>query len=310
MIDSFRDTGKPLLSVLAAKQSIFLLGLAQFKRRCAYANIVNDRAAVFYTTGISKTDPFVQLNNIAINYVPGYSPVVIDPDNPVCPKDDPTDTALWVKLWQSIMSCVSQLPFFLVLCLFVPAATLVYLIKAAIQTAKSRRRIRLHEEGKLGVPLSAYKVPLIVEEMRNVVEEMYESVNAARVPEYLLEDGSNEVVKSEVGRLSDGPPHTALNNSYECSFEPKGVAATTPPTSFAPSHKSGEESHPQFPLLALTPAQFTIIDNLNSVGFRKYPVYIHMSRHSHAAIIVRMPKKSFKEGKTVIRHWLEEEFSL
>jgi len=60
--------------------------------------------------------------------------------------------------------------------------------------------------------------------------------------------------------------------------------------------------------LALAPAQFEIIDGLNAVGFRKYPVYIHKARHSHAAIIVRMPKKGFEEGKIVVKHWLEEEF--
>jgi hypothetical protein len=34
-------------------------------------------------------------------------------------------------------------------------------------------------------------------------------------------------------------------------------------------------------------------------------VYIHNHRHSHAAIIVRIDKKSFDEGRVVIRHWLD-----
>jgi Putative serine esterase (DUF676) len=48
------------LEVLADPESIFIKGLAQFERRTLYANIVNDRSAVYYTTGISKTDVGVE----------------------------------------------------------------------------------------------------------------------------------------------------------------------------------------------------------------------------------------------------------
>jgi hypothetical protein len=45
-----------LLEILADPESIFIKGLAKFERRTLYTNIVNDRSAVYYTTGISKTD--------------------------------------------------------------------------------------------------------------------------------------------------------------------------------------------------------------------------------------------------------------
>lgn len=60
------------------------------------------------------------------------------------------------------------------------------------------------------------------------------------------------------------------------------------------------------PTLALAPEQFTIIRNLDSVGWRKYFVHIHKQRHSHAAIIVRRDKEDFSEGFVVLRHWLDE----
>lgn len=87
MIDNFRDTGRPLLDVLADPESIFIKGLARFERRTLYANIVNDRSAVYYTTGISKTDPYTNLENIKINYVRGYEDVIIDVGAPICPID-------------------------------------------------------------------------------------------------------------------------------------------------------------------------------------------------------------------------------
>ena len=68
----------------------------------------------------------------------------------------------------------------------------------------------------------------------------------------------------------------------------------------------GPSSH--FPMLALTTAQFAMVDALDDVGFRKYLVHIHKSGHSHAAIIRRHSKNGMSEGETVARHWLEQNF--
>ena len=46
-----------------------------------------------------------------------------------------------------------------------------------------------------------------------------------------------------------------------------------------------------------------MIDNLNGVGFTKFPVHIQRHRHTHAAIVVRMDKPGFEEGKVVVQHW-------
>lgn len=53
-----------------------------------------------------------------------------------------------------------------------------------------------------------------------------------------------------------------------------------------------------------------MIQALDNLGWHKYPVYIHNARHSHAAIIVRIDKPSLQEGRQVLRHWLDEEFTL
>jgi hypothetical protein len=57
--------------------------------------------------------------------------------------------------------------------------------------------------------------------------------------------------------------------------------------------------------LALTPAQFKAIDVLDQLNWKKYAVHIHQVNHTHAAIIVRMNRKAFAEGKVVLKHWLE-----
>merc|ERR1711939_366776 len=82
-IDNFRDTGRPLLAVLADPESIFIHALSTFKNRTLYTNIVNDRTAVYYTTGIARKDPYTNLDKVKLNYVKGYEPVLLDPDHPV-----------------------------------------------------------------------------------------------------------------------------------------------------------------------------------------------------------------------------------
>ena len=62
----------------------------------------------------------------------------------------------------------------------------------------------------------------------------------------------------------------------------------------------------EFPTLALTDDQFGMIHGLDSLGFTKFHVHIQKHRHTHAAIVVRMDKPGFEEGKVVVGHWAEK----
>lgn len=160
--------------------------------------------------------------------------------------------------------------------------SIFFLLNAVVQTLRSRQRIRLHEQGKSGVLLGSYRsFPLLVQDVQSAVEDVFENVNSSQDPNYL----------SPI----DEP------DSFETSQASKEEDQGFPQSSHL------ENIHPT---LALTPAQFAIVDTLNTVGFRRHPVYIHNHRHSHAAIIVRVPKKGFEEGKIVIKHWLDNEFEV
>ena len=82
LIDGFRDTGRPLLSVMADPKSIFARALSAFKARTLYSNIINDRSAVYYTTCITATDPFVDLSKVDVNYLPATRPSSSTPPTP------------------------------------------------------------------------------------------------------------------------------------------------------------------------------------------------------------------------------------
>jgi len=67
-----------------------------------------------------------------------------------------------------------------------------------------------------------------------------------------------------------------------------------------------KEGKLRFNTLALAPAQFDMIKALNGLSWKKFPVHIHDASHSHAAIIVRMNRPIFNEGKVVVKHWLDQ----
>ncbi len=182
-IDNFRDTGRPLLEVLADPESIFIKGLAKFERRTLYTNIVNDRSAVYYTTGISKNDPFIHLDKIKINYVKGYEDVILDPAAPVAPMGpEGSDTSVS----GGFQTTIERLPFFLAMTIIIPLAVVIFLINAGYQSLRSSRRIRLHESGLAGIQPGYYRVPLLLTGMREVVEDAYGHLNSKFSPLYSL----------------------------------------------------------------------------------------------------------------------------
>jgi hypothetical protein len=289
-IDKFRDTGRPLLTVLADPDSIFIQGLAHFKHRSLYANIVNDRTVTYYTAGISQTDPFVNPDDIKVNYIPGYNNVIVNSDNPVSRKEPEELPDFTTRLTQGTRMILGRASIVALLTVVVPIGVSAFLVNSAIQSFRSQQRIRLHEQGQSGIDYARYRIPLIINAARREAEGMFKNANNAEGQDY-LSAGSEE------------------------------VASPTQPTSPRWSRKSDaksdidsiqeqkEEKALEFPTLALTQDQFKMIEALDNVGIKKHPVYIHNHRHSHAAIVVRMDKSSFDEGRIVIKHWLDN-FSL
>lgn len=170
---------------------------------------------------------------------------------------------------------------------FIPLGVVAFLINSGVQSLRSNRRIKLHEKGLAGIQPGNYRVPLLTD-MRGAVEDVYENLNSAQSNEYLV-DGHEE---EEGGHGSHSP---ILERAQAFSSEP---------------NKPEKSRQVDVPTLALAPYQFRMINALDSLGWHKYPVYIHKVNHSHAAIIVRVEKPGFDEGRVVLRHWLDEEFKL
>lgn len=294
LIDSFRDEGRPLLSVLADPSSIFIQALSLFKKRVLYANIINDRSAPYYTTSISDNDPYVDLDAITIDYVKGYEPVILHPEHPVALVEDRQQLDLYTRAVNGGSIFLTKLPLFLLLGVLVPVGTAAYLVNSGIQSIRSSQRIRLHGEGKSTIRLENYRIPLMIENAKSTVEGALKSITANEGEEYLSQDG---VAANGLGSS------TSEDSSLDME-KPKLVSASTTDPADASLYPA------DFPVLALARHQFEMIKSLNNVGFTKFPVHIHKVSHSHAAIIVRMKRRGLDEGKIVIKHWLDESFEI
>jgi hypothetical protein len=293
IIDEFRDTGRPLLAILADPSSVFINGLAKFKRRTLYCNIVNDRSAVYYTTGISGTDPYTDLEKIKINYLSGTEDVLVDAENPVSPKEPvAAPLSLYDRLLVDSKSLANRLPLFAGLALFIPIGITAFLINAIVQTLRSSKRIRLYESGDAG---RNFRTPLILSGIRGAVEDVYENLNSAQSNEYLGSDEFDEEAHGESSTSTETPSHDALDT--EKSSVPQSENPDKSP-----------RSRLNTATLALAPEQFEMISALDNVGWRKYPVHIHKVMHSHAAIIIRKNREAESEGYVVLRHLAIKEF--
>lgn len=297
LIDSFRDTGRPILSVLADPKSIFIKALSRFRNRVLYANAVNDRSAPFYTCAISRVDPYTDPEAIKIEYVKGYEPIVIVPDLLTRParQDEPSTT--YSRIVGGGYTILTKLPLYAMLTVFVPIGTVVLVLSSGIQSFRSRQRIRLHESGKAGIGLGGYRIPLMIENARGAVEGTIKSGNTDQRQEYLpIDTGNPSGREPQTKKLS-------INDDDQVS-EKSGQSEDSA------AELTRSRSIIELPTLALAPEQFEMIQALDDVGFRKYPVYIHKVNHSHAAIIYRRQKQNYDEGKVVVKHWLNEEFEL
>ncbi|KAF2757633.1 DUF676-domain-containing protein [Pseudovirgaria hyperparasitica] len=278
LIDRFRDTGRPLLSILAAPSSIFIRGLKRFKNRSLYANIINDRSVVYHTAMITSTDPYVDLDPYTPNYLPGLAPILLDPSNPLTLKQDRTPPTFYARS----QTFAARLPMYIFFTLFLPVGASIFLVNAAVQSVQSQRRIRAHDSGS-SFDFSPYRIPLLAS-ANHAAERVFERANSVHGEDFLPSSVSsaNAAAAREKAYLD---AEAASGDDDEAS--------------------EGGAKKPQFPTLALHPEQFRMIDNLDQVGWRKFPVHIHKATHSHAAIIVRMKQSRFDDGKVVIKHWLD-----
>jgi len=61
--DSYADTGRPLLEIMADPNLLFYRALALFPRIAIFANAINDLTVPYVTAAFEPYDPFVTLDD-------------------------------------------------------------------------------------------------------------------------------------------------------------------------------------------------------------------------------------------------------
>jgi hypothetical protein len=249
-------------------------GLALFKNRTAYANIINDRSVPFHTAAITQFDPYVDLTRINLCYVPNYAPIILHPTHPIVPLPSPKPPAH--KSW------TRTILFPLAIILLLPLWATFFIFANLYQQFFSSRRIALHfERHKEGVAHTA---------LSEAVQEAFEDVvdNAA-----LFSPPAEEPDESEYTFEYTGEETPLLNGNGH------GERAVEKPV----STKRDEYKLP------VSDEQVAMINGLWSVSWKTFGVHINQTRHSHAAIIRRSSwRRDLIEGNIVIQHWLDSQF--
>lgn len=284
LMDSFRDTGRPLLALLADPNSVFMRALHLFKNRSLYANIVNDRSVTYYTSAISRIDPFVDLQAVKTCPLPGTEGVILDPKEPFSVRPL-SEVSVLAQIANAGWWHIQSLPFYVLLGLVLPLGSVAFFVNSGIQYFRSARRVRLHESGQAGVDVQRFRKAPLLEEAKRISDKVYTGLASEERERYLPDPDSSPDMSDQ---------------SRAQSQEMEVVKEQAPKTaSGAQSRSSGK-----FPTLALTREQFAMIDSLDAVGWDKFPVHITKVRHTHAAIVVRMNRGGFSQGKIVIGHWI------
>lgn len=325
LADRLPPSHRPLLETMADPDLDFYKALQSFKSRTLYANVVNDHRTEWYTSGIDTIDPFAHRDQFVRGaYVSGYAPTVLDYSKPVqlgynSSKGDfvpfigarPAASSLGIRgrVNQGLRKVKLAFNIFVVVpvwfCCSVVNSVFQY-VRASIRKqgfVQSDVFTQFADglEALLSRPLGAADIG---DEEQQLLQPQDENRNGDDPDSVGLREQVTEhagvVLESVLGAVSQ---YESIDHYLETS--PNTPSSTRPPSPVTDVPSSVVATPEPLPLTKL---QRQIIHNLNTLNWTKYAVHIRLATHSHAAIICRFPNPNFREGKTVVRHWVDEVF--
>ncbi|KAH7108317.1 putative serine esterase-domain-containing protein [Auriculariales sp. MPI-PUGE-AT-0066] len=288
--DKWSPDGKPLLAVLADKDRLFHKALSSFKHIHIYANGVQDVTVPFYTGFITTNDPFLNWKErgLQVTFEEKYAPILKSYTLPDTPPPPPLP-----KTWFEKLSPPRLPPFikgrfsrgfvYIFFPVLVPLVISMVIVRFALATHSSQRRIRLMEKDTVGDTRLVHMLRELEQEVGEAVADMVEQ-QGDRDPEALA-----SVLESK-GQRSRSDVKVSVHHAE--TLEP-----LVPST---PERRRGEA--------IFTPLHRRMVADLNSIPhMKKHIAFIPEFRNSHATIIVRDPDQfDFHEiGRGVIRHWID-----
>ncbi|CAK7890924.1 lipid droplet phospholipase 1 [[Candida] anglica] len=318
----------PLLVWMAEPQSFFFKALAKFKHRSLYANIINDKRTCWFTSAISIMDPFQSMSNEScsiydLDYVPGYEPTVIDIKKPITiielneNEETKFESSIQNESWISnfLRRKLNWVKVLGKLVIFTPIWAGYFVCRSILERIKLNRRVStffhdasnnlLHlydyeeaDEDDLSSEKSDTNNFAISDRLSlqtdGLIESVFDAINSEKYSNhhYLVSSHDKE-------NHNDSDPglakfYSAISDSIQSSqdqINTKVIEQIIPNLEFE---------------LKLSLAQRIIIKNLNSLSWDKFPVLIRNTKATHAAVIVKIEDPDYEEGKTVVKHFVEQ----
>lgn len=286
---------RPVLECLADPTLPFYKALQCFKVRALYGNIVNDHRTAWYTSCVDVCDPYASnASRIRGPYAPGYGPVVIDQSKPLQLASNATDIPeVTDGLARRIVGRVYGWTAVIVnIGLVMPIWFCAFLVNTSYQNVSAALRKRSFTRSDL---FSSFQLLDSNDES--------EPLMGSRFDEHpgLVLDSVFEAVNVNYNHMETPilPANTILEKaSSRSGLDDSGDLASS----------SVVASEQDVEVLNLTQVQRRIVTNLNTLTWRKFPIHIQKSKHTHAAMICRFPAPNFDEGVVVVNHWVEQVF--
>ncbi|PAV23659.1 hypothetical protein PNOK_0072700 [Pyrrhoderma noxium] len=280
-VDSWGESGRCLLEVMADPKAIFYQALSQFPHIRIYGNAVNDRTVPYVTSLIESTDPFVNRSKTGINveFDPKYDPIMTDfsiPDTP--PKQE--KIIMFSPKWFRSLKSGNILPpplsrlkfplnFFAVILLpvLVPTFLTLVVVRLSLHARSSRSRVRLLEgDEKRRENALIHAISKFEFEIEEAVISMMEDDRNAQLARPI----DNSVEKDDTSNRVLTVSEAREIHSSSAANSGKGKAVS----------KDGQPT--------LSPSQLLMVQSLNSLPqMTKYKVYIDPTLNSHATIVSR-----------------------
>ncbi|ODQ77779.1 hypothetical protein BABINDRAFT_15133 [Babjeviella inositovora NRRL Y-12698] len=324
--DSLEGGDIPLLVGMIKPHSIFYRALKMFKNRALYANVVNDKRASWFTSGISRSDPFQSMtvgSKLLVSYVKGYENVVVDIKKGYSTKMIDPAGADGSLMDEESLGSIAQVQNFLLrkwlwciafanITVFAPIWVVWFIASSILQRTKSHSRLKCFLLDTSEGFLRYYE--LLPEDSSVLLDRRPRSYGSTGEGDSLrdkrlventvrhMEDRADEVMDSVWGAMMTSKVSQEDDTEqYVSLYEDTVTQLLIEETALL---ETPEEKYN----LPVSSYQSFIIDQLNMLNWQKFPVNIRATVTSHAAAIVRHKDPNFHEGKVVVKHFVLDVF--
>ncbi|CAI5756494.1 unnamed protein product [Candida verbasci] len=272
--DKVGQLNKPLLVWMADPNSPFYKSLKNFKYKSLYANVLNDKRCSWFTASISRDDPINSMYNKSAKNI-----IIED----------------YIKGYESTIINI-QKPFYFER----SKHSVTYNDGSKIRFLwKTLNWIKIISTIILYTPVWAISF---------IVSSIYQRIKMNnRLKEFFKTNDLLHLYKPSTGSESDSDEAGGIFSELSEKVQDEQEDIVEDMYS-AMNYKESYSKH--IIPIKLDSHQKFIVDKLNTLNWKKFPIILRNTVSTHAGAIVRHNDPHFDEGKVVVAHFINEIFRL